>query len=254
MNAYIAFCKKEFTESIRMFKSIIMLAVFIFLGILSPLTAKLIPDILNGTNLGGISITLPPPTAMDSWTQFFGNIGQMGVLVLVIVFCGITANELNKGTLINILTKGMKRHTIILSKYTAATVILLVSYCLSLAVTYAYTVYLWGSEELPHAFLAFVCPFIFGLFLLSLMILGGILFKSYLGSLLSVGGVILVLSLINISPKLQQFNPISLSAGTLALLNGQKTPDDFIPALIICLALIIALTVTSVTVFNRRQL
>ena len=253
MSAYIAFCKKEITESIRTYKAIIMLAAFIVFGIISPLTAKLIPDILGAAGLGGIAIVLPDPTAMDSWAQFFNNIGQMGVLVLAIIYCGITANELGKGTLINILTKGMKRHSVILSKFTTSAMTLLISYCLSLAVTYAYTVYFWGFEELSHALLAFISPFLFGLFLLSLMILGGILFKSYFGSLLGLGGVVLVLSLVNISPKMQKYNPISLSAGTLSLLNGQKIPADFIPAVIICLGLTIVIIASAVIVFNRRQ-
>ena len=95
---------------------------------------------------------------------FFSNISQMGVLTLVIVFAGVMANEFNKGTLINILTKGMKRSTVILSKFTVSSIIWAMSYLLSFAVAYAYTANFWGIETLPHAFLAFASPFVCGLF------------------------------------------------------------------------------------------
>lgn len=69
---------------------------------MSPLAAKLLPQILASE---GISITLPDPSAIDSWSQFFKNISQMGLIVTVILFSGVLGTELSKGTLINMLTK-----------------------------------------------------------------------------------------------------------------------------------------------------
>ncbi|MCL2672204.1 MAG: ABC transporter permease [Clostridiales bacterium] len=253
MKAFTAFCKKELLESVRSFKFLILLAAFTLFGLMNAMTAKVLPDILNGSDLGGLTIQLPEPTAMDSWAQFFKNNSQLGTVVLVIVFCGMMANELNRGTLINILTKGMKRRTVILSKFTVAAALWTVAYALSLAVTYAFTFYFWGGETLPHALPAFAGPWLHGLLLLSLMILGGACFGNFFGTLLLTGGVVLVLSLLNIVPKLQKFNPMSLAADTLYLLSGQKTPADFIPALLICVAATAALLMGAIVLFDRRQ-
>ena len=253
MRAFASFCKKEFTEHWRTYKLAVMLAAFLLFGIMSPLIAKLLPEIFNGSDMGGIPLALPEPSAMDSWAQFFKNIGQMGVLVLIIVFCGITANEFSKGTLINILTKGMKRRTVILSKFAVAVTIWTASYVLALTVTYAYTAYFWGNEALPHAFLAFAGPWVYELLLLSLLLLGGIWFKTLYGSLLLTGGAVAAMLLLNISPELQKYNPVSLGGDTLNLLNGQKTPADFIPALIVCSAAAIALVMGTIWMFNKKQ-
>jgi ABC-2 type transport system permease protein len=253
MKAFLAFCKKEFLENLRSYRLLIMLAVFIFFGIMNPLTAKLLPDLLNGSDIGGTILTMPEPTAMDSWAQFFKNNGQMGVLVLIIVFCGITANEFSRGTLVNILTKGMKRHTVILSKLTVASTIWTASYLASLATTYGYTRYLWEIVPMPHAFFAFASPWLYGLLLIALMVLGGVWFKTTSGSLLLTGGVVISMSLLNISPRLQRYNPISLAGDTLNLLSGQKVPDDFVPAFFVCLVLIGFLVAVSVLLFNRRE-
>ena len=254
MKVFFAFCKKELVESVRTYRLLIMLITFVILGIMSPLVAKMLPDILKNADLGGMTLTIPEPTAFDSWTQFYSNMGQMGMLIMIVVFGGITAQEFSKGTLVNILTKGVRRSTVVVSKYLVASVIWTLSYVVAFAVTYAYTVYYWGSEKLPHAVLAFSGPWVYGLLLLALLVLGGILFKSFYGSLSLAGGAVVLMTLVHLAPKLQKYNPISLAGDALGLLNKQKVPADFTPALMVCLALTLGCLVASVLIFNRKQL
>ena len=255
MKAFISFTKKEFIESLRVYRLVILAAVFLLLGVMSPLIAKITPEILGGVDLGGgVIITVPEPSAMDSWAQFFSNVGQMGMLALMITFCGIMANELSRGTLINLLTKGLKRHTVIISKFLSASVQWTASYLLCLAVCYAYTEYFWPESILSNAFLAFFSLWLFGEFLLSLLVFGGVLFGRIVGSLLTCFGVIITLSLINIVPSIQKYNPIALAGDTLNLLNAQKKAADFIPAAIICAVMVVLLTVLSVIVFNKKRI
>jgi len=253
MKIFYSFCKKEALESLRTYRFIIMLAAFALFGIMSPFLAKMLPDLVNSSLGNESAFQLPEATAMDAWGQFFKNIGQMGVLVLAIVFCGITATELGKGTLVNILTKGMRRSTVILSKLTVSAIIWTVSYCFSLGINTIYIVYFWGNVQVSNAFLALVSPWVFGLLLITLMILGGICFKNILGSLLFAAGAIIIMSLLNIAPSIQKYNPISLSGGSVNLLSGQSVPGDIVPALAVCLALMIIGISASILVFNRKQ-
>ena len=48
MRTYLSFTKKEFTENWRTFKLMIMLVVFLIFGLMSPLMAKLTPNIKDG--------------------------------------------------------------------------------------------------------------------------------------------------------------------------------------------------------------
>ena len=92
MRGYFAFIKKEFTEQLRTFRVLILFAVFFIFGMMSPLLAKLLPDILSGMELQGMTINIPEPTAMDAYSQFFKNTTQMGVIVILLVFGGIISN------------------------------------------------------------------------------------------------------------------------------------------------------------------
>jgi ABC-2 type transport system permease protein len=254
MRAYLAFTKKEFTENLRTYKLMIMTVVFLIFGVMSPLFAKFTPEILKAAGVDASALGMGTPTAMDSFAQFFKNVGQLGLVVLVIVFCGTMANELSKGTLINILTKGMKRSTVILSKFTMATVIWTVSYLLCLAVTYAYTAYYFGIGNISNAFLTFFSMWLFGVLLVALVILGGVLFKNIYGSLLLTGGIVIVMMIVNVFPKLQKYNPITLSGDNMQLITAQKAASDFIPAVIVCAVLTVVSVIASIMVFNKKQI
>ncbi len=253
MRAYISFIKKEFTENIRTYKLFIMIVVFLLIGIMSPVVAKLMPDIIKSASPAGMTINLKPPTALDSWTQFFKNIGQMGLLVLVIVFSGIMANELSKDTLINLLTKGLKRSTVIFSKLTVAVFIWTLSYIICLMVSYFYTAYFWEMNGMHNVFLSFFSLWLYGVLLIVLVILGGILFKNIYGSILLTGGAVVLMMVLSIAPKFQKYNPITLSSDNMALLTAHKAVSDFMPAVVICTILIILFTAVSVIVFNKKQ-
>lgn len=253
MNAYIAFVRKEFLEYSRTYKLFALVAVFLFFGFMNPITAKVMPELLDSLLPEGMSINLGTPTAFDSWAQFFKNISQMGTIIFAIVLSGIFANELSRGTLINMLTKGLSRPTVILAKFTAATAIWALSYVVCFGVTYGYTAYFWSMEAVANLFLSAFGLWLFGVLLIALLIFGGVLTGSVYGSLLVAGGASVLMTLINIVPTVQKFNPITLSSGNMALLMSQRAASDFAPALATCITAVIALILVSIGMFNKKQ-
>jgi len=249
----IAFTKKEFYESTATFRLYILLAVFVLLGVMGPLMALLTPAILESVSAGdaAIVISIPDPTAIDAWAQFFSGIIQMGMPILAIIFSGIMANEFSKGTLVNLLTKGLKRHTVILSKFIGASALWTISFLLSIGVCYAYTAYYWETGPISHVFLTFGAPWLFGLFMISLLLFGGTLFGNFYGSLFSCLGVVLALIFASAIPLIATYSPTTLT-GTLSLINGTGEPADFMRAMVLCAILIIGLIGGSIAVFNKK--
>lgn len=254
MKSYIAFTKKEFCENFRTYKFFIMLSVFLLLGMMNPITAKITPQLLKSLMPAGMNITITEPTALDSWAQFFKNVPQMGIIVLVIIFSGIMANEFSRGTLINMLTKGLSRSVVILSKFTMAAAVWTLSYIICFAVTYAYTVYFWSMDSIRNIGLSVSCLWFFGILILAIIILGGVLFKNSYGGLLFTGGLVVVLMLLNIAPKLQKYNPITLASSNLALLTGDMAVSDFIMPIAICCLATIAFISLAIMLFNKKQI
>lgn len=253
MRCYVAFIKKEFVESVRTYKFYIMIAVFLLLGMMNPITAKITPQLLKSFMPEGVSITIADPTALDSWAQFFKNVPQMGLIVLVIIFSGIMANEFSRGTLINVLTKGLPRSVVILSKFTMAAVLWTLNYILCFGVTYGYTAYFWNNDSVRNIGFSVFCLWLFGVLLLAVILFGGVLFKNNYGSLLFTGGLTVLMLLMNIAPKLQKFNPITLASKNMALLTGDMTISDFRTSVLICSVVTIAFLAAAIMIFNKKQ-
>lgn len=175
MKGYIAFTKKEFIEQLRTYRVLILLSVFFVFGLMSPLLAKLLPEILSGMDLQGMVIMIPEATAIDAYAQFFKNITQMGIIVILLIFGGVISNELTKGTLINVLAKGLRRHTVILAKYTAILSLWTVTLVFASLVNQGYTMFMFDTSSISNLVFSIFCLWLFGAFLLSLIILSSVL-------------------------------------------------------------------------------
>ena len=233
MRSFIAFTKKELMESTRTYKLFVLVVIFVLFGFMSPITAKIMPEILNEFLPEGMTIILEEPKALDSWMQFFKNVSQMGTLIMVIIFSGIMANEISKGTLTIMLTKGLSRKVVILSKFASSVMQWTLAYSLSFLITYLYTIYFWSMDEISNLALAVIALWVFGIMLIALTIFGGLLFKNTYGALLLTGGLVVVLSILGIIPQLKPYNPMTLISNSIPLLTGDFLPGDMITAMVV---------------------
>lgn len=119
MRQLIAFAGKEFMELIRTGKLVILTLLFLFFGIMNPAIAKMTPWLMEmmSESLGeaGLTVTEVEVDAMTSWMQFYKNI-PIALILFLLLFSSILTVEYQKGTLINMITKGMARWGIIASK------------------------------------------------------------------------------------------------------------------------------------------
>ena len=254
MNAMTAFFKKELREAIATHKLTVLGLVFLLFGIMNPLMAKLLPDILGSVLPDGMTVTLPAPSAIDSWAQFYKNIPQMGLIVLVLLYGGMMASELSRGTLTHLLTKGLSLGGVILAKYAAAALVWTAAYALCLGVTWVYTLYFWPTDNLPNLPLAALGLWVFGLVLLAPLPLGGVLFKSNYGSLLFTGALVVLLTLLNIVPAIATISPLTLASTSMALIGGMLPASAFLWPMVTALGLIAVFLGIGVLVFDRRSL
>lgn len=228
MNGYRAFVRKELLEAVRTHKVLILFSLFLLFGLASPLLAKFLPEILRSMPMEGIEITVPEPTKLDGYAQFFKNNTQIGVLGFLLLFGGMLSQDVTQGTIVNMLTKGLGRGAVILAKFSAAALLWTLALLLSISAALGYTVLLFGDAAVPHLGLAMLSFWLFGLFLLALLLFSSTLVKGGMGGLLLTGGVLALLLLANILPPLSAYNPMTLVAMPMPLLTGAKEPMDLL--------------------------
>lgn len=255
MRGFYAFTKKEILEQVRTYKVLIILSVFFLFGMMSPLTAKLMPEIFAGMDMEGIQITITETTVFDAYGQFFKNFTQMGILVVLLVFGGILTNELVRGTLINILAKGLSRPTVILSKYTASVLLWTVGFAVAGLTNYGYTIYLFGNSEVKNLMFSMFCLWLFGCFVLALIMLSGTIAAGNFGGLiLSAVALVAMLMVGGIFPNTEKFNPVTLASKNVALLSGASEVKELTITVVITGILTVACMIASILVFRKKRL
>lgn len=253
MKAFFAFSKKELMEYIRTYKLLILMLIFFVFGMMSPLSAKLLPELMSSLLPEGITITLAPPTAVDSWAQFYKNMSQIGTLLIVILFSGSISTELSKGTLINILTKGLKRPVVFLSKYVSACLLFSASYLVAFFTTYMYTLYFW-PQKLDYVFQAALYFWIFGIFMIAVTLFASLLSQTNYASLLITGLVVVALYLLSFWKPGRDYNPLRLSSDNMNLLTGALSSTELVAPVMVTLILIFLLLGGGMVIFNKKQL
>jgi ABC-2 type transport system permease protein len=248
------FCKKELLEYWRTRKLLVLWIAFAAFGVMSPLFAKIMPQILKASFGESLPIQLPIPTSIDAWTQFYKNISQIGIYLLIIMFSGIVNREITKGTLTNLVTKGLNRAVVIISKYLLILMLWSLVIATSFGITLGYTAYYFPDQNSPHFFAGFLLLWLFGLFISSVVVLSSTLFRSIYSSLFGTIGIMILLYVVNLWEKAIKWNPISLMSVNVAVLQGKELWSDYIPALMTSGLVAVIFLLMAVAILKRKKL
>ena len=256
MKRFFAFFKKEFLETLRSGKLLILSILFSAFGIMNPAIAKLTPWFLEILSehvaQSGIIITEIAVDALTSWTQFFKNI-PLALIVFVFMFSNSFTQEYESQTLVLVLTKGLHRYKVILAKLLNMQIIWTCGYTFCFIITYAYNAYFWDNSIAIELIPAAINWWLFGTFTISLMILFSVLSRKYSGVLLGTGAVLLVSFVVGLIPKAAKYMPTSLM-NSAALLIGQETWSEYTATITITAVLSVISIIASIPIFNKKTL
>ena len=256
MRTFGAFLKKEIMDLMRSGRFVLLVIIFVLFGIMNPAMAKLTPWLMQTMSESlentGLSITEITVDAMSSWTQYYKN-AQMAVIVFVLVISNILTKEYQSGTLILVLTKGFSRVKVILAKTGILFAVWSICYWLCLGITYVYNDYFWDNSVAAHWMFAAVCYWLFGVWLISVIMLFSAIAKSNTIVLLGVAAVYAGLNILAMFRRIASYLPIKLTAG-LSILSGETVPSDYRTAIWITIITAVVMLVAAVMIFNKRML
>ena len=251
----MAFVKKEWTEVLRTGKFVMIAVLFILFGVMNPAIAKLTPWMMEAFSESlkgsGLTVTEAKVDALTSWMQFYKNV-PVALIVFLLMFSGILAVEYQKGTLINMITKGLSRWKIVLSKSVVLLFLWSLGYWMCYGITYVYNAYFWDNSIAKDVGFAAFCVYMLGVWLIALMMLMSTLFSAGSAVAVGTGGVFFVLYLFSMLPDLKEYLPSYLMAAS-GLLSGAGEAGDYMTALLVAAVLAVIQLVVAILVFNRKD-
>ncbi len=256
MKQLTTFIKKEFLEQLRSGKVIILGTLWCLFGIMNPAIAKLLPWMFEVMSKqlaeNGMYITEIQVDALTSWTQFFKNMPIL-LIIFIVMFSSILTAEYQKGTLINVVTKGMKRWKILISKLLTMFVFWTVGYLITFGITYGYNAYFWDNDIALNLLFAAFGYYLIGLWLISVVLLASVVLKSSSGVTLFVGAAFAVSYFLGFLPVFREYVPTFLLSSN-ELLMGALYSNECLAAVGITFFLTILNGFLSVLFFNKKKI
>lgn len=215
MNSFKVFVKKELLDHIRTKKFFIMIIIMLYSAFISAPSAKYLPDLLKAL-AGDLLNFLPEPTYIDGFIQFFKNVSQLGIFVLILILAGSVSKEKSTGSAVIVLTKPLTRATMVISKFTVTVALFSISYFAGFIIHIMYSCVLFNETGGANALIAALMMWYYCVLIIAVTIsFSAASKKGLLAGLLSFA----VLFLFTIISSVPVLNLNKYSPGVIATIN-----------------------------------
>ncbi len=250
---FLASLRKELLEHWRTSRFMVLAIVLTLFGLISPLLAKYVPEILKavpgGEQFAGL---VPTPTMTDAISQYIKNIVQFGILLALLLSMGAVVNEKEKGTAALVLVKPLPREFFIFSKFLSLVIIFFISILLAGMGGYYYTALIFSPPDLSAWIALNIFIWLVMLVYAAITLLFSTLMKSQAATIGLSFATLLFLAVIGALPSIANGLPNQLINWGASLFS--PTPISAWPALWISLAIILISLFTAWLALNRQEL
>jgi ABC-2 type transport system permease protein len=244
---------KELREQARTMRLVVVLAVFAIIGLLSPVFARYVREIVEAIGGGQFEGMIPEPTVADAMAQFTKNIGQFGVLVAILVTMGSVATEKERGTAAFLLTKPIGRTAFVAAKVLSIGGLLALATAVAGLLCWIYTAILF--EPLPAGHFAAAVALVW----LSLAVLSALTFLASVvtrSALVAGGigfGVFVLVGILSALPGIGAYLPTGLWGAADVLALG-TLPDPLAGPILANVGFLLAAVGLAAWSFSRQEL
>jgi ABC-2 type transport system permease protein len=253
MNLFNAF-RKEWTESIRSFRFLIVAAVLILFGLTSPLMAKVLPQVLTSYLPQGAEISkiIPPPTVWDAVIQYLKNMTQFSVILAVLITMGAVAQEKDKGTAAMMLVKPLSPGSFLGAKFLALSAMFAISIIIAGIGSYYYTMLLFETMNILHWLVLNLFLFVYVMVIVAVTLFCSTITRSQAAAGGMAVGIIAIGLITGVIRNMGKYLPGELNTWGVRLLHGDTSASWI--ALAVSIGLIIVPLLAAWLIFRRQEL
>lgn len=244
--------RKELVEQWRTMRMPSFVAVFFFLGIASPASARYMPKLLEALGGASFAAALPAPTIADAYAQLAKNVVQIGAFVVVIISMAIVSSERERGTLAFLLSKPIARASLLAGKLVGLGTTIAVGTLVAATTAYGYTALLFRPPGAGFALLglaSFLCLLVFATITFAASVITG--------SAVAAGGIgigaLVIFGLLSILPNVGLYTPAGVLARAVEVAGGAE-PNVLIAPLVAQVAFVALAFGVALAVFRRQEI
>ncbi len=243
----------ELLRLTRTKKWVALAGVYVAFGVVGPLTARYIEQILSRVGASdGTTFTFPDPVPADGMIQFVSNAAQIGTLVVVIVAAGALAFDAIPEMGIFLRTRVSPTWKILVPRLVVSFLAAAGAFLAGTGVAWYETWALLGAPDAPSVLAGAALGVVFVAFVVALTGAVAQRMRSVLSTVMTSLLVLITMPLLGLAPAISRWLPTSLG-NALADLPAGGTMNDYWPALGVTVVATAALVGAAFRWSSRRE-
>lgn len=218
----------EWLRLVRTKRWIALVGIYVFFGLLGPLSARYLGEIVERFG-GGVEVTFPPPIPADGMIQYVSNVSQLGLLVAVVVAAGSLAFDAKPEMGVFLRTRVRRIWDILVPRLTISFLAIAAAFVLGALAAWYETAVLIGSLPVGGTLAGIGYGVLYLAMVVSVVAAAGSRSKNVLGTILVTIVVLLVMPIIGIVEAIGKWLPSHL-VGALSDIPGGAVIGDYLPA------------------------
>lgn len=230
----------EWLRLVRTKRLAALVGIYLFFGLLGPVTARYLGEILERFG-GDVIVQFPPPVPADGIAQFTANANQIGMLLAVVVAAGALVLDAIPEMSIFLRTRVRTIHRLLGPRLVVSFAAVTAAFAIGLLGAWYETVVLLGSLPIGALLGGAVLTIVYLAFVVALVAAVASRLGSVLATVATTVVVLLVLPTIGLIEVVGRWLPSHLLGAMDALLRGTERWTEYVPATLVALMLSAAL-------------
>lgn len=225
----------EWLRLVRTKRVIGIVGVYVFFGLLGPITARYMKEIVENFG-GGVEVVVPDAVAADGIASYVANAAQIGLLVSVGIAAAALAFDAKPQMGVFLRTRVASVRQILQPRYVVITAATVASFMLGSVAALYESVVLLGSISLSGWFVGTLLGSLYLVFAIALVAAAAGKAPSVLSTVMISIGILLVLPIIGTVPAVADWLPSHL-VGAVDGMVRDASFTEYLPAILTTIAL-----------------
>lgn len=249
-------CRLEWLRLFRTKRWIGLLSVYLFFGLVGPLTARYLSEIVSfaGGELQDVVVEFPPPVPADGMAQYASNAMQIGTLVAVVVAAGALAFDAIPEMGVFLRTRIADVKHILSPRVWVTTAAVLVAFVVGALAAWYETWALIGAPDTAAVLAGIGYGALFLVFVVAMVAAVAGKVSSILGTVMVSIVILLVMPVIGVADVVGRWLPTHLAGALGTLPAGTASASDYLGASLVAVVSGAALLWLAVRLAGHREL
>ncbi|GMU41413.1 MAG: hypothetical protein AMXMBFR23_22790 [Chloroflexota bacterium] len=232
-----------------------LLAVFAFFGLIGPLTARYLQEIIErfgGTE--GVQVIFPDPVPADGMIQYLANAQQIGLLAVIGVAAGALSFDATADIAIFLRTRVSSTARLVLTRTAVYAAAAVAAFTIGALLAWYETWALIGLVPADSVIPGIAFGALYYVFVVSMVALAAGLVRGSLGTMVLAFALIVGPEItIGLVASAGVWLPGHLSGALAGLSQGTTAPGDYLQASAVTVVAVAAALVASIRLLDRRE-